>query len=328
MGLGHDRDVAADLAAYTALLEIADNLGLSKVLDAARPFTLAELAAAAGVTEPMVSDFLTALLAAGLVEPGTSPEHFVPCPDMAEHRYQAGYLAWSLNANRPYIDHGAEFLRDAEAAGSLYQRVGRTVAVTSRWIGTKGFYPVVHEEIIGREPQRIVDLGAGAGALLIDLLTAAPTASGLALDISAGACEEAERAARDAGVDDRLQVVNRSIESLADDPSPLFGADVVHTGFVLHDVVNQPELIGRVLRACRESLSEHGCFVAADAVSYANDERERAYSALFTYLHRASMGVRLPSEQAWLALFRAAGYREVTCRPLRTPGTRLFVATV
>ncbi|MFK0174297.1 class I SAM-dependent methyltransferase [Streptomyces sp. NPDC090306] len=324
----HERETAADLASYAALLEIAENLGLSRILDTAQSFTLAELAAAAGVAESTVSGFLTALLSAGLVEPGASPDYFVPCSDMADRRYQAGYLTWSLYANRPYIDHSAEFMRDADAASSAYQRVGRTVALTSRWIGSKGFYPDVYAEIVGRKPRRIVDLGAGTGALLIDLLAAMPTSTGLALDISAEACEEAERAARQAKVDDRLQLVNRSIESLVDDPSPLLGADVVHAGFVMHDVVSRPKVIGGILRACRESLSERGCFVATDAVPYADDERERAFSALFTYLHSSSMGVRLPSEEVWHGLFRSAGFSEVTSRPLRMPGSRMFVAAV
>jgi precorrin-6B methylase 2 len=328
MELTYGAETAADLAAYAALLEIAEKLGLSRILDAGEPFTLAEAAAAAKATEPAVSDFLTALLSASLVGPGTSPEYFVPCSDLADRRYEAGYLTWSLLANHPYIEHGAEFVRDADAAKARYKRDGRTVALTSRWMGTKGFYPDVHAEIMSRKPQRIVDLGAGAGALLIDLLSTLPSSTGLALDISAGACEEAERAAQHASVDDRLHIVNRSIESLVDDPSPLIGADVVHAGGVMHDVVNKPDVVSGVLRACREQLSDHGCFVAMDAVSYATDTRERAFSALFSYLHSSSMDVHLPSEELWLELFRDAGYGSVVSRTLRTPGIRMFVATL
>ena len=181
--------------------------------------TLGEAAAAAGISELGAVGFLTALAAVGLVE-RDSDALYVPCADLADRRYQAGYLTWSLNANRPYIDRIAEFVRDPKAVGALYNRDGRTVPRTSRWIGSSGFYPDEFAEIVGRKPGRVVDLGASGGALLINLLTALPNASGVALDISAGACEEAEAAARRVGVDDRLQVVNRSVESLADDPSP------------------------------------------------------------------------------------------------------------
>jgi SAM-dependent methyltransferase len=317
---------AADLAAYAALLEMAENLGLSGLLDAGRPFTLEQAAAAAGVRETGAAGFLAALASAGLVRREAGPGRYVPRADLADLRYQAGYLTWSLNANRPYIDHIAKFVRDPEAAGAVHRRDGRTVALTSRWIGSAGFYPEVFAEILGRKPRRVVDLGAGAGALLIGLLTALPEAAGVALDLSAGACEEAENAARRADLGDRLRVVNRSIESLVDDPSPIRGAEVVHAGFVLHDLVARPDVLDGVLRVCRESLGEGGSLLVTDAVPYAGNERERAFSALFTYLHSSSMGVELPSEEAWHATFRRAGFSEVGSAALRMPGSRMFLA--
>jgi SAM-dependent methyltransferase len=320
------REIAADLAANATLLEIAENLRLSTLLDRGTPFTLAEVTAAAGVTETRALLFLRAMVAAGLLASDGEAGPFVPCADLADRRYEAGYLSWSLNANRPYIDHAELFLRDPEPAGRQHQRDGRRVAVSSRWIGSHGFYPGVLSEIINRKPQRVVDLGAGAGALLIHLLTVLPTSTGVALDSSASACEEAERASRRAWVSDRLTVVNRSVESLIDDPAPVDGADVVHAGFVMHDVVQNPEVFDGVLRTCRERMAEGGCLVITDAVPYANGTRERAFSALFSYLHESSMGVRLPSEDQWRSLFQRAGFATVTSTPLRMPGSRLFVA--
>ncbi|MGI5216158.1 class I SAM-dependent methyltransferase [Plantactinospora sp. CA-290183] len=316
------------MAANAALLEIAENLGLSALLDRAAPFGVDEVMKAADVPEAGALAFLEALLAAGLLEHGTGERQFVPCAEMAARRYEAGYLSWSLNANRPYLDHAALFLRDPETARARYQRDGRRVAVSSRWIGSRGFYPGVIAEIISRKPQRIVDLGAGAAGLLIHLLTALPGSTGLALDLSAGACEEAERAARRAEVGDRLDVVHRSIESLVDDPSPVRGADVVHAGFVMHDVVSQPKVLDGILRAVRESLADGGCFVVTDAVPYVDNPRERAFSALFTYLHASSMEVRLPTEELWREAFGRAGFTDVRGHPLGMPGSRVFVAAV
>lgn len=320
------REIAADLAANAALLEMAESLGLSAILDRAAPFTLDEAATAADISKAAAASFLQALLSAGLVEQGADTRHFTPCPDLADRRYEAGYLSWSLNANRPYIDHAAEFARRPEATAGQHQRDGRRVAVSSRWVGSYGFYPGVISEITSRKPQHIVDLGAGAGGLLIHLLTELPDSKGLALDLNAAACEEAERAARRSGVQDRLTVVNRSIESLLQDAGPIRGADVVHAGFVLHDVGVDPDLLDGVLRACRGSLAGDGCLIATDAVAYADNPRERAFSALFTYLHSSSMGVRLPSEDKWRAAFARAGFSNVTSTPLRMPGSRMFVA--
>jgi SAM-dependent methyltransferase/acyl carrier protein len=320
-------EIAADLAANAALLEIAENLGLSPLLDRGTPLTLAEAMTATGLSEARTLSFLHALVAAGLLERDAETGPFVPCAELADRRYEAGYLSWSLNANRPYIDHAERFLREPEAAGRQHRRDGRRVAVSSRWIGSRGFYPGVLSEIINRKPQRIVDLGAGAGALLIRILTELQTSTGVALDLSAGACEEAERAGRRAAVEDRLTVVNRSVETLIDDPGPIDGADIVHAGFVMHDVAKNPDVFAGVLRRCREHLADGGCLVVTDAVPYADAPGERAFSALFSYLHESSMGVRLPTADQWGEFFRQAGFSDLTNTPLRMPGSRLFVAT-
>jgi SAM-dependent methyltransferase len=324
MNDNESREIAADLAANAALLEMAENLGLSAILDRAAPFTLEEAATTAGLSEAAAATFLQALLSAGLVEQAADAPHFTPCPNLADLRYEAGYLSWSLNANRPYLDHAAEILRQPDAA--QYQRDGRRVAVSSRWVGSYGFYPGVISEITSRKPQRIVDLGAGAAGLLIHLLKELPDSTGVALDMNPAACEEAERAARRADLHDRLTVVNRTVESLLDDPGPVRGAGVVHAGFVFHDVGANPELFDQVLRTCRDCLADDGCVIATDAVAYADNPRERAFSALFTYLHLSSMGVKLPSEENWRATFQRAGFSNVTSTPLRMPGSRMFVA--
>jgi SAM-dependent methyltransferase len=325
-------EFAADLAANAAFLEMADNLGLSAILDQGVSFSVDEVTITTDIPEPAALSFLRALASAGLVtedknfDENVQGQHFTPCADLADRRYDAGYLSWSLNANRPYIDHASDLLRHPEAALGKYQRDGRVVAISSRWIGSDGFYPGVIAEITRRKPRRLVDLGAGAGGLLIHLLKALPASTGLALDLSAAACDQAELAARQANVQGRLTVAHRSIESLIDDAGPVRGADVVHAGFVMHDVVADTEVLDGILSTCRESISDNGCLVVTDAVPYADNPRERAFSALFTYLHASSMGVSLPSEDGWRAAFQRAGFSSVTCTPLRMPGSRMFVA--
>jgi hypothetical protein len=67
--------------------------------------------------------------------------------------------------------------------------------------------------------------------------------------------------------------------------------------------------------------------VVVDAVSYARHPRERAFSALFTYLHASFMNVHLPTEEEWEARFHAAGFTQVECVPQILPGGRLFAVT-
>ncbi|WP_214103825.1 class I SAM-dependent methyltransferase [Acrocarpospora catenulata] len=321
------REIAADLAAVAALMEIADNLGIFHLLTPGATVSAAELAGAAELPEHGVTSFLEALVAAGLLEWTESPRRFRVSDDFADRTYEAGYLSWSLGANRPFIEHAAEFLRDPVGAAAAHRRNGRHVAVSSRWIGAKGFYPAAIDTIVAVAPRRIVDLGAGAAGLLIDLLGRLPEATGVALDLSGDACREAGRRAAEAGLAERLEVVERSVESLAQDPSPVRGADVIHAGFVFHDVIQDADVFDLVLKNCHEAMRPGGIMAITDAVPYAPDERERRFSALFTYLHASSMGVRLPSEEEWLDRFTAAGFAQAECRAHRFPTGRLFVAT-
>lgn len=319
-------ETAADLAATAALFEIADELGIFGLLESGAAVTTQELAAAAGTPADRMERFVTALVAAGLAVrdvPGTRSIRM--SDDFARLRTAAGYLCWALKANRPFIENPVAFMTDQDGAAELYSRDLRDVAVTSRWVGLSEFYPGELSAMTHAQPAHLVDLGAGAAGLLIDALLALPHASGVALDISAGACAVAASAASAAGVGDRLHVVHRSIESLIDDPSPLAGADVIHSGFAFHDLVPDTQTFSAILRRCREALAPGGFLAITDAVPYSDAVRERMFSSLFTYLHEGFMNVRLPDEEQWRAMFLQAGFRSVETRPHNMPGARLFI---
>ncbi|GCE00795.1 class I SAM-dependent methyltransferase [Embleya hyalina] len=328
MNAPYPTETAADLAAAAAFLEMAEDLGISTLLDSADGFTADDVGLAApDVPACEWAGFLAALVAAGLLvaeEDGT----YRGRPDLPIVRHEAGYVAWAMNANRPYVANAPEFLRDRDGAGAKYARDGRWVAVSSRWVGTRGFYPPAFAEIVADHPTRVVDLGSGTCGLLANLLRQRTDCTGLGIDLSPAACAEATRLAARAGLSERLDVLNRPIQSLVDDPSPLAAADVVHAGFVMHDIATEPDVLDGVLRACRAELRERGGkMVVVDAVPFATEPRERAFSALFTYLHAQSMGVRLPTREQWESAFHRAGFASVRCTALRMPGSRMFVVS-
>jgi len=318
-------DTAADLAATAALLEIAEEIGIFGRLEIGKPVTAEELAAAAGTPVSPMETFLDALAAAGLVTRDDLARSVRVTDDFPKLRAAAGYLCWALKANRPYIENSLAFFKDHDAASGRYARDSRAVAVTSRWVGSADFYPEDLACLLNARPSHLVDLGAGAGGLLIDVLTRLPEATGVALDISSAACAVAAKAAEDAGVGDRLRVVPRSIESLVDDPSPIAGADVIHSGFALHDLSADPETFAAVLLSCRTALAPGGFLAMTDAVPYSGANRERMFSSLFSYLHEEFMNVRLPNEETWREIFLAAGFSDVQVIPHKMPGARLFV---
>jgi SAM-dependent methyltransferase len=320
---------AADCAATAAFFELGDRLGVLDRFVSGRDITAAELAAAADLPEPPVRAYLDALVAAALLERSTvDPDGFRPAPDFAAQRYGAGYLSWALNANRPFIERAREFFADPEAARAAHGRDGRQVAVSSAWMGSLGFYPPLRAAIMDARPRRIVDLGAGSGALVIDVLSTLPKCTGIALDYSPGACAAAGEAARSAGVADRLTIAERSIQSMAQDPALLDGADVISAGFVFHDLMPAEEDVAdKVLTNCRQRLAPGGIMAITEAVPYVDNGQERRFSALVSYYHIEFMGRRLLDESAWIAKLTNAGFTGVRIIQPPFPTGRIFIAT-
>ncbi|MCQ8828346.1 hypothetical protein NQU54_04445, partial [Streptomyces samsunensis] len=79
-------ETAADLAAEAALLEIAEELGLSDLLDRAEPFTLRQATDLAAVPAPGAAAYLGALVSAGLVEQAAQDGPDTPRADLADRR--------------------------------------------------------------------------------------------------------------------------------------------------------------------------------------------------------------------------------------------------
>jgi SAM-dependent methyltransferase len=324
----YPRETAADSAAVSTLLVVGDRLGIVAHFEAGRQVGVTDLAAAANLPKQAVADYLHALTSAGVVEPvAGAPEQFVVTPDFTQLRYEAGYMSWLMNANRPFIEFAREFIDTPQAARKAYPRDGREVAVSSQWAGTLGFYSVAFNAIMAEKPGRFVDLGAGTARLLISVLQQLPGSTGLALDLDSIACAEARKNADNSGIGDRLTVVERSIQSLADDPSPVVGADVVHGGFVFHDMMpDEEDTADAVMRRCCESLNSGGVLAITDAVPFAQEERERRFSAAMSYLHYQFMGRRFLTEDQWQGKLVAAGFGSVEVHRHRMPGARLYVA--
>lgn len=317
--------VAPDVAAVSALLEIGERLGILPLITDGAQANADAIAEAAALPVDGVRRYLEAMAHAGLVEPGDAAGEFRGVAELPGLRHDAGYVSWAMTANRPLIEHAREFLTDAAAARAAHGRDMRHVAVSGRWMGSLGFHPETLEAIVAARPRHFVDLGAGAGQLAIDVLRAFPGSTALVLDRAADACDEARHAAAEAGVGNRLIVADRSIESVADDPSPLGGADVVHAGFVLHNL--EQDAVGRVLTRCREALSAGGTMIVTEIVPYAGSERERRFSAVVTYLHEQFMGRKLLTAGEWKAALRGAGFTSVVCRVLPYPAGRQFIAS-
>ncbi|WP_151639119.1 class I SAM-dependent methyltransferase [Noviherbaspirillum aerium] len=320
---------APSLTGAAILLEIGSEYGLIDLLRQPRAVSVSEAVLHSGLAAAAVTHYCEALVSAGLLEhatPDTPSRAYRSTKAMARTIHDVGYLSWGLRACQPLIANARRFALDQREARDNYQRDGGLVARTSQWMGEQSFYPHAEEAILSLRPRHFVDLGCGSARLLVKVLQQLPEAYGTGIDISAKACADARHAAGDASLGERLRIIESPIQALADDPSPLIGADVIHAGFVLHDLMPEDEpILDRLLAACR-TTAPRATLVVVDAVPFAKDERERMFSAAFSYLHHGFMGRELQSEIAWSERLARAGFGAVEIGKLGIPGGRLFLA--
>lgn len=320
---------APSLAGVAILLEIGSEYGLVELLRQSRTISVSEAALHSGLSPAVITQYLEALVSAGLLEQagGDGPVHaYRGTTTLARAIHDVGYLSWGLRACQPLIANARRFMVDPNQAREDYQRDGGLIARTSQWMGEQSFYPQAEEAILALRPRHFVDLGCGSARLLVKILQQLPESYGTGIDMSSKACADARHAAGDADLGQRLRIIESPIQALADDPSPLAGADVIHAGFVLHDLMPEDEpVLDRLLAACREA-SPKATLVVVDAVPFARDEQERMFSAAFSYLHHGFMGRKLQSEMAWSERLARAGFSAVEISKLGIPGGRLFLA--
>lgn len=319
------------LAGKAILFELGAQLGLLDPLLTEQKISVRHVAHHVDVKESFASAYYAALAQAGLAKLSAETANGEPCysasSDLADSLNEVSYIVWGLVSCAPLISNARAFSQDARSAAELYHRDGEHVARTSKWMGEHDWYPHAEAAIVSTHPRKIIDLGSGSGGLLIRCLRKVTEAQGIGIDENADACARAKLNAKDADLDDRLSIVEAPIQNLLDDSTLIEGADVIHAGFVFHDLMPEDEeTLNALLRICREK-SPTGKMVIVEAVPYSKNAEERAFSAAFTFLHHHFMGRRFLTEEGWKEKLSAAGYRSVVVERLGASGGRIFTAT-
>lgn len=325
----HEPLSAASFAGAAILLEIGSEYDVIDALRGGAPIDPQHVARQTGIPSEVMTSYFEALVCAGLAEVvrDNGRLSFKGTPLFEHVVHDVGYLSWGLRACAPLIAHAREFATAMAAARSKHPRDGRLVARTSQWMGEKAFYPQAERTMLALRPKRVVDFGSGSGRLLIKLLKRLPGAGGVGIDISGVACQQARAAAVAAGMADRITIFERPIQSLVQDPEPLRGADVIHAGWVFHDLLPDEEAtLEELLAVCYRTAST-GTLVIVEGVPYATNEGESLFSAAYTFLHESFMGRRLLTEAAWQKKLENAGFKRIETEQLGIPGGRLFAAS-
>ena len=248
------------------MVHLGDRLGLYRALDGAGAMTPAELAAATGLHERWVLEWLRGQAAAGLLATDESAARFELPPEGAEVLareddslvFAAG--AFSGGAATPdVVEALAEAFRSGR--GLTYDQLGPTAAhqterMLAPWVRL-ALVPVIIPALEGVAAKlaagaRVADVGCGAGLAVRELAAAFPTSAFHGTDLSRLAIERAEWAAADAGLTNVTFSVARAEDLVADS-----GYDLVLTFDCLHDMC----FPDRAARAIRRALHTDGTWL-------------------------------------------------------------------
>lgn len=324
-----NKKVAQDLAGKAILLEIGARLMLINPLLMEERTYVPEVAVRSNVVPSFVESYYQAMVHSKMVDKDRDVQgkaYYVASSSLRESINEAGYLLWGLMSCAPLISNAASFSHNPELSAGVHPRDGEHVARTSRWMGEKDFYPQAERAIISLQPKKIVDLGAGTCGLLIRCLKRLPQAHGIGVDINGDACEKAKLLLRESDLSQRTSVIEASIQSLVKDPSCIESADVIHAGFVFHDLMpDAEEFLDELLKTCREK-APRGALIVVDAIPYSQKDSEQSFSAAFTFLHNQFMCRQLLTEEEWITKLAKAGYKNVEVEALGISGGRIFIA--
>jgi SAM-dependent methyltransferase len=250
-------------ATTIGLLAVADRSGLARHLSERGGGTGEEIAAGAGLEARYVTEILSGLAAAGVVEydPESGkfelpPEHALFLADETSPYFMGGFLdmlptilghvdgvteATVHGGGVPFEDFGSRIVRGIDRGNTPSQ----LTFLLTRWLpGVPGLVPRLETGI------RVADVGCGSGTVPILMAQGYPNCEVVGYDVSAHGIAEAR--SRAAGIAD-VVFLELAVEEIPTDPP--FG--LITSFDVIHDLADP--LAG--LRRIREALADDGIFL-------------------------------------------------------------------
>jgi SAM-dependent methyltransferase len=293
---------AADLAAvlHGATVVLGDKLGLYRALAAAGPSTPAELAAATGVDERYLLEWLSAQAAADYAcyDAGSGRFHLdgaqAAClADEAAPTFLAGGMAVASSLHRDE-DTVREAFRSGDGVGwhqhhhdlfvgtERFFRPGYAANLVSSWI------PAVAglDERL-RAGASVADVGCGHGASTLLLADAYPSATVVGFDYHAPSIQVARERAATAGLGERVR-----FEVAAGDSFAGSGYDLVCIFDALHDMGDPVGAAAHI----REALADDGVLLLVEP--NAGDRLEDNLHLVGKIFYSASTCICTPASRA------------------------------
>jgi 2-polyprenyl-3-methyl-5-hydroxy-6-metoxy-1,4-benzoquinol methylase len=254
---------------------LGDRLGLYRILADRGPLTSAELAAAAGLNERYVREWLELQAAGDLLELASDGDpdsrrfrlpdgHVEPLLDVSSLNYSAPMARSVLGSIRP-IDALLEAFRTGEGVpfaaygDDLHEgQAAFTRPLFEKLLGKEWLpaVPAIHERLLADPPARVADIACGQGRSSIEIARAYPKVTVDGIDLDRASIARARENLAGSAVEDRVTFHERD----AADADLSGRYDLVTIFEALHDMSYPVEVLG----AARRLLVDGGAVLIGD----------------------------------------------------------------
>lgn len=233
-----------------------------------------------------------------------------------------GYLVWLQGGYGHVLAGLGDFITGARRYGADVERAGRWVAEGSALIGRDDVAPHATDVLSAIDFHHVVDLGCGNARFLIGAAQRFGV-TGVGVDLSPEACEDAARMIADADLTGKVVVRCGDAGDLDAIPE-LAEADLVVAHFLLHEIFEhgREALIGYLTKLA--TLMPKGAHMLVAEVQPASGAHDERWRPEFTLLH-AIMRQELLDADGWHEAFTAAGWSRREVRELGLPGAILLL---
>lgn len=243
---------------------------------------------------------------------------------------EKGRIIVAVGGYGDMFGHLAELTNETMSYGDDVNRCDVAVATGCAQTQTAEVNHAFDRLIVTAGCSRIADVGCADASRLIRACCAHPDIRGIGIDVSDPACNEARRRIAEAGLSDRISIINADIAEVVSRPGDyaavLGDVEVMASSFMLHHFMASADGSRLFMRQLIDAFPTVRYLIIADHVRTSENSHQEfpLFSIEFELLHDF-MDVSTPRKEDYEALFEDAGLRIEAVLPFGHPDEWVYL---